>query len=991
MATLYILYGSATGNAEGIALDLAEKSPPSPFTSIECKPMDNFKKLSDGWSQAPTGPHTKHGIIFITSTTGNGDPPENANRFVRYMKRKQTIESQPFQHCAFAVLGLGDTNYDQFCATGKAVDKKMQELGGTRAKDLACADEATGLEDVVEPWLETILQDMSKACSETGTGAQPDTDTDTDTAQETSTVIEETSTVIEEPQPSPPVTALAAPPAKSEFPLCILYGSATGNAEQIAKDLSASYESLLQNPDAQTFFPSVICCELDLFKKKCQSYWEQQPPGNTKHGLIIVASTTGNGDAPENSCRFMRYIKRKQTLETQPFQNVNYSVLGLGDTNYDQFCNTGKNIDKRMMELGGNRIKPLACADEATGLEDVVEPWTCSILSDITNSCRGAGTSVSPSISTNVHPETERGNEEEEKKAESNFETVPLSTTNSSSLSIGVKTIRSLLSLSPDAPIPTVDNASLPSLGGSRSTSEFVQDDEPFSHLQSPRKPSFDHSEADFLKIHYTFDLPFESNILSARYLTKATSTDGAARVCETFGPDGIFKTDHDTIVARDILDSHFPLDGQNINDVERNEKRVLEMTLALPNDKTLEYEPGDSIGLVATNTPKAVTFVLSMLQDLHGIQKASKVSIDSNQPVTVEQAVREHFDLCSTIKSKRILNSLAQFATDPEESAALRLMSSKGRIGDKLFMDYVVNQRRTVVDILKEFSSCQNVSLEGLLSILPGIPPRYYSVSSSPLVKQREAPSLTVAFSVVDYLTPSLVVDGKEQGRRRIHGVATGWLETICSPFLSDGVLANAANKPPPTVKIFPKPTTDFRLPANLSTPMVLIGPGTGIAPFMGFLAHRKALVSSLMVGADSSKQQREVGEVDVYFGCRHADHDWLYESEMKDFKQERIITNLHTAFSRDNDDPKKRTYVQDMMKSHPECAKRVVDVILNMSGSVYICGDGNRMARGVQLVIAELLGKSLGGDESSYIEKGFACIEEMKSKGRLLLDIWT
>ena len=88
----------------------------------------------------------------------------------------------------------------------------------------------------------------------------------------------------------------------SSSPLFILYGSATGNAEHIAKDLAATYEALLQNPDVKRYFPSVVCYELDQFKKKCQSFWEQEPANETtKHGILVIVSTTGNGDAPENA------------------------------------------------------------------------------------------------------------------------------------------------------------------------------------------------------------------------------------------------------------------------------------------------------------------------------------------------------------------------------------------------------------------------------------------------------------------------------------------------------------------------------------------------------------------------------------------------------------------------------------------------------------------------------------------------------------------
>jgi len=473
------------------------------------------------------------------------------------------------------------------------------------------------------------------------------------------------------------------------------------------------------------------------------------------------------------------------------------------------------------------------------------------------------------------------------------------------------------------------------------------------------------------------------------------------------------------------ILETHFPLSSSttsastsnsNHEDgiFERNSKRVLELTLSLPDDYSLEYAPGDSLGLIVENPPSAVRFILNMIQDKHGIAADQMLSIDSHHPITVEEAVRKRIDLSSPIKNKRLLSSLAWHATNASDQAVLQLLASKLPIGCDLFDTYIDQQRRTVVDILREFPSCQNIPLEGLLSILPSIPPRYYSVSSSPLEHQRV--SLTIAFSVVDYLTPSLVVNGTERGLRRIHGVATGHLEALCSSLLcASSSDRTAANRP--TVAIFPKPTAEFRMPGTLATPLILIGPGTGVAPFMGFLSHRRAMITSsesteaahtvvegtwrggyeleenelpvneqdasgLNLGVEFRTKQG-VGSVDLFFGCRHEDHDWLYREEMETFDKQGVLSNLYTAFSRDG---AKRQYVQDLMKEDESTANRIRELIVRQGACVYLCGDGNSMAKDVQAAIVELLCREMKGDT----ERASNYLEEMKKSKRFVMDIW-
>ena len=191
-----------------------------------------------------------------------------------------------------------------------------------------------------------------------------------------------------------------------------------------------------------------------------------------------------------------------------------------------------------------------------------------------------------------------------------------------------------------------------------------------------------------------------------------------------------------------------------------------------------------------------------------------------------------------------------------------------------------------------------------------------------------------------------------------------------------------------------------------------------------MGFLAHRRSLVSSrestdaantvvegtwrggyeleaedlpigdkdasgLLVGADFRSQQH-VGDVSVFFGCRYADHDYLYKDELKALNDEKIITSMYSAFSRDADS---RQYVQDVMKTNEDCKKKLIDMIMTQNASVYICGDGNHMARDVQNTIAGLIGPHIVGSGSceEYSDSGKAYIDEMKRKGKFLLDIWS
>lgn len=136
----------------------------------------------------------------------------------------------------------------------------------------------------------------------------------------------------------------------------ILYGSQSGNCEHISKIL---YNILNKGKEP------VIYGTLNSILPEIQEI---------SGTMYIICSTYGNGDAPENAAGFWRHIKNRKT-NTKLFTNMTFMVLGLGNSNYSHFCDMGKKLDKRIGELGGQRIKPIVCVDEAIGLEELVELW----------------------------------------------------------------------------------------------------------------------------------------------------------------------------------------------------------------------------------------------------------------------------------------------------------------------------------------------------------------------------------------------------------------------------------------------------------------------------------------------------------------------------------------------------------------------------------------------------------------------------------------
>jgi cytochrome P450/NADPH-cytochrome P450 reductase len=159
------------------------------------------------------------------------------------------------------------------------------------------------------------------------------------------------------------------------------------------------------------------------------------------------------------------------------------------------------------------------------------------------------------------------------------------------------------------------------------------------------------------------------------------------------------------------------------------------------------------------------------------------------------------------------------------------------------------------------------------------------------------------------------------------------------------------------------------FRLPDDPAVPIVMIGPGTGLAPFRGFLQERAALKA----------QGREVGASLLFFGCRHPQQDFIYEDELRQFEAQGV-TQLSTSFSRV--EGQKRCYVQDEIYALRDEVWQMIEA----GAIVYVCGDASRMAPDVRRTFAAIYSEKTGANEAEAEQ----WLNELTARNRYLVDVW-
>lgn len=305
-----------------------------------------------------------------------------------------------------------------------------------------------------------------------------------------------------------------------------------------------------------------------------------------------------------------------------------------------------------------------------------------------------------------------------------------------------------------------------------------------------------------------------------------------------------------------------------------------------------LTYEPGDSIGLATPNDPVLVEATLAAL----GASGEEHVTCPDGVTRTARAAFTGFLDIARPLD--RTTDLLAMSAKHPRHADTLRKLSEG--------VDGTEPSDADLLDLLEMFPSARP-KLADLIASLPALRPRLYSIASSPRATPDQV-HLCVA-----------VVRDMRRGRVR-NGVGSG--------FLADR--ASAAGPIEAYIQ-----TSHFRLPSDPAVPLIMVGPGTGIAPFRAFLAERAA-------GGIR-------GRTWLFFGERNRATDFLYETELTAWRKDGTLARLDTAFSRDQG---RKVYVQDRMTENAEDLWRW----LQDGAHFYVCGDANRMAKDVDAALRKV-----------------------------------
>jgi cytochrome P450/NADPH-cytochrome P450 reductase len=360
-----------------------------------------------------------------------------------------------------------------------------------------------------------------------------------------------------------------------------------------------------------------------------------------------------------------------------------------------------------------------------------------------------------------------------------------------------------------------------------------------------------------------------------------------------------------------------------------------------------VSYRVGDHLSVVPRNDPALVDSVarrfgfLPADQIRLAVAEGRRAQLPVGDAVSVGRLLTEFVEL-QQIATRKQIQIMSEHTRCPVTKPKLLAYVGDDAASSERYRAAVLAKRKSVFDLLEEYPACE-LPFHAYLEMLSLLAPRYYSISSSP---SGDGSRCSVTVGVVEAPASS--------GR----GVYKG----VCSNYL-------AGRRAGDTIHATVRETkAGFRLPDDPAVPIIMIGPGTGLAPFRGFLQER----------ADRRAKGAKLGPAMLFFGCRHPEQDYLYADELKAFAADGV-TELHTAFSR-ADGPK--TYVQHLVAAQKDQVWNLID----RGAIVYVCGDGGKMEPDVKAALVTIYRERSGGDADA----GLRWIDDLGARNRYVLDVW-
>ncbi|GAA5912294.1 NADPH--hemoprotein reductase [Sporobolomyces salmoneus] len=417
--------------------------------------------------------------------------------------------------------------------------------------------------------------------------------------------------------------------------------------------------------------------------------------------------------------------------------------------------------------------------------------------------------------------------------------------------------------------------------------------------------------------------------------------------------------------------------------------------------DSGIRYQTGDHLGLWPLNPDSEVERFLAIL----GLKEKRDKPIDVKSldpalakvpfpiPTTYDTVLRHYLDI-SAPASRQTVGQFAKYAPNDEARQMLERLGSDKEYYHEIVGSKCLKLSEVLILAARDPLSTSpaseytvwSIPFDRIISSIHRLQPRYYSISSSPKLHPT---SIHITAVVLKY---EPVV-----GSNKVFGVGTNYLLNLKTahhkgikgvreedaPIYS---LGGPRGKYEKEGGVYAAPIhvrrSNFRLPTSPKVPIVMIGPGTGVAPFRAFIQDRVALARKAKA-KDGPDALKNWGTIDLFYGCRRSSWDFLYKAEWEEYAKELDGKfKMHVALSREENVPK--TYVQQLLKEEGD---RIGDALVNKKGYAYICGDAGSMAKAVERELAAILGKAKG----ESLEVGEKELKLLKDRNRLLLDVWS